>query len=71
MRLLYLPTYSPHLNPCEEAFSSMKAWLSANRNFVLGELTGEATCDPYAMLWDGIFTVTTDKAYGWFRHSGY
>ncbi|THV00925.1 hypothetical protein K435DRAFT_656345 [Dendrothele bispora CBS 962.96] len=71
MRILYLPTYSPDLNPIEEAFSSIKSWLKANRAYVLGEMTGEAQCDPYTILWDAIFTVTPDKAYGWYRHSGY
>ncbi|THU95855.1 hypothetical protein K435DRAFT_723311 [Dendrothele bispora CBS 962.96] len=71
MRLLYLPTYSPDLNPIEEAFSSIKAWLCANRDYVLGELMGEPQCDPYAMLCHVIFTVTPDKAYSWYRHSGY
>ncbi|THU80604.1 hypothetical protein K435DRAFT_736074 [Dendrothele bispora CBS 962.96] len=53
------------------SFSSIKAWLRANRDYVLGELMGEPQCDPYAMLWDAIFTVTSDKAYSWYRHSGY
>ena len=30
-RLLYLPAYSPDFNPIELAFSSIKAWLRANR----------------------------------------
>jgi len=71
MRLVYLPAYSPDLNPIEEAFSSIKAWLRANRDYVEGELTGDAYCDPFGMLWQAVYTVNTDKAYGWFYHSGY
>lgn len=71
MRLVFLPAYSPDLNPIEEAFSSIKAWIRANRDYVLGELTGGAHCEPYKMLWDAVFTVTPEKALGWYRHSGY
>ncbi|KAI0055788.1 hypothetical protein BV25DRAFT_1815140 [Artomyces pyxidatus] len=72
MRLLYLPPYSPDLNPIEEAFSCLKAWIRRNRDFVRGELTGEPTCDPYSMLWKAVYTsVTPEKAEGWYRDSGY
>lgn len=72
MRILYLPAYSPDYNPIEEAFSAIKAWIRANRDYVLGEMTGEITCDPYAMLWEAVFgTVTREKARGWFHGCGY
>jgi len=70
MKLVFLPAYSPDLNPIEEAFSSIKAWIRANRDYVLGELVGQHV-DAYRMLWDAVFSVTPEKAYGWFRHSGY
>ncbi|KAJ2932941.1 hypothetical protein H1R20_g4170, partial [Candolleomyces eurysporus] len=38
MRLVFLPAYSPDFNPIEEAFSAIKAWLRANRDYVRGEL---------------------------------
>ncbi|KII84378.1 hypothetical protein PLICRDRAFT_117848, partial [Plicaturopsis crispa FD-325 SS-3] len=54
------------------AFSAIKAWIRSNRDYVRGELTGEAACDPYTMLWNAVFsTVTPEKAEGWFRDSGY
>ncbi|KAG8945188.1 hypothetical protein FRC04_001167 [Tulasnella sp. 424] len=71
MRLLYLPPYSPDLNPIEEAFSSIKAWIRRNHDYVLSEMTGEAICDPYRVLGEGVFSVTTEKAAGWYRDSGY
>lgn len=71
MRLVYLPTYSPDYDPIEEGFSSIKAWLCANRDYVLGELTGEETCNLYAMLWQAVYSINADKAYGWFHNSGY
>ncbi|TFK68635.1 hypothetical protein BDN72DRAFT_769062 [Pluteus cervinus] len=72
MRILYLPPYSPDFNPIEEAFSAIKAWIRANRDYTRGELSGEITCDPYEMLWTAVFeTVTVEKAQGWFRDCGY
>ncbi|EIN04445.1 hypothetical protein PUNSTDRAFT_76079, partial [Punctularia strigosozonata HHB-11173 SS5] len=69
--LVFLPAYSPDLNPIEEAFSSIKAWIRANRDYVLGELEGDVRCDPRQMLYDAVFSVTPEKARGWFAHSGY
>ena len=71
MRLIFLPAYSPDLNPIEKAFSAIKAWIRANRDYVQGELTGGAQGDPYRMLWDAVFSVTSENALGWFCHSGY
>jgi transposase len=71
MRLLFLPAYSPDLNPIEEAFSCVKSWLRLNRAYVLSETEGRA-CDPYALIWQAIYTnITPDKVYGWYRHSEY
>jgi hypothetical protein len=71
MHLVFLPAYSPDLNPIEEVFSAIKAWIRANRDYVLGEMKGGEGCDLYKMIWDAVFTVTPEKALGWFRHSGY
>lgn len=75
MRLFYLPPYSPDLNPIEEGFSSYKAWLRANRDYVRAELNVQQPLDafaPYLMLWDAVFTsITRDKIEGWYAHAGY
>lgn len=72
MRLLYLPPYSPDFNPIEEAFSAIKSWIRANREYARGELSGEITCDPYRMIWEAVFmTVTPEKVEGWFHDCGY
>ena len=72
MRLLYLPTYSPDLNPIEEAFSCIKAWIRHHRDYVLGELDGHPGSDPFRIFWEAAYSsVDAEKAYGWFRHSGY
>ena len=72
MRLLYLPPYSPDFSPIEEAFSAIKAWIRSNRDYVRGELSGKAMCNPYEMLWEAVFSaVTIEKAHGWFKDCGY
>jgi hypothetical protein len=72
MKILFLPPYSPDYNPIEEAFSAIKAWIRANRDYVRGELSGELTCDPYDMLWEAVYTAgTAENARGWFRDCGY
>jgi hypothetical protein len=70
--LLYLPPYSPDFNPIEEGFSAMKAWIRRNKDYILGELLGEDTCDPYKMLWEAVFgTMTLKSINGWYRDCGY
>jgi hypothetical protein len=68
--LIYLPAYSPDLNPIEEAFSSIKAWLRGHRDYVLDEIEGDGG-DPYRVIWDAIYSVTPEDAYGWFQHCEY
>lgn len=69
-RLIYLPTYSPDLNPIELAFSTIKAWLRShcdriNREFELGN--GAV----YDVFWEAVHSVSTKHAKGWFKHCGY
>ena len=70
MRLMFLPSYSPDLNPIELAFSSIKAWLHANRDHVNQEMESE-TGMVYNALWQAVHSVTPDKAQGWYKHCGY
>jgi transposase len=61
--LVFLPSYSPDLNPIEEAFSKIKAILrkvGARTREALVEAMSEALC-----------AVTPEDAMGWFRHCGY
>jgi hypothetical protein len=71
MQLVFLPAYLPNLNPIEKAFLAIKSWIQTNRDYVLGEVTGGAHGNPYKMLWNAVFTITPEKAMGWFQHSGY
>jgi transposase len=61
--LLYLPSYSPDLNPIEEAFSKLKGILrkaEARSREALIEVMGRA-----------LEAITPQDAEGFFRHCGY
>lgn len=68
-RLLYLPSYSPDFNPIELAFSSIKAWLRANRDRVSDGMAADGSV--YTMLWQAVHSVSAESARGWYKHSGY
>ena len=61
--LVFLPPYSPDLNPIEEAFSKVKDIVRKAGGRTLGtldEVVGEA-----------LLAVTPQDAAGWFAHCGY
>ena len=70
MRLMFLPSYSPDLNPIELSFSSIKAWLRANRDEVNQEMESK-NGTVYNALWQAVYSVTPEKARGWYKHCGY
>jgi transposase len=61
--LVFLPSYSPDLNPIEEAFSKIKVILRK-----VGARTREALVEAMA---EALRVVTPEDAMGWFRHCGY
>ncbi|MGH9536141.1 MAG: IS630 family transposase [Terriglobales bacterium] len=61
-RLLYLPPYSPDLNPIEKAWSKLKALLRTAK--ARTNLTLEAAITTSLPL------ITAHDAHAWFRHSG-
>ena len=61
--LLYLPAYSPDLNPIEEAFAKLKALLRR-----AGARTREALMEAMGRA---LYAVTADDARGYFEHRGY
>lgn len=71
--ILFLPPYSPHLNPIEEGFSAVKAWIRAHRSEALDALADEAgVLEPYRMLCEAVqAALTPENAWGWFKHAGY
>jgi transposase len=61
--LLYLPPYSPDLNPIEEAFAELKTLLRKT-----GARTREALVEAMGRALDA---VTASDARGFFEHRGY
>jgi hypothetical protein len=68
--LLFLPAYSPDFNPIELAFSTIKAWLHANRDRVNQEMESEDG-SVYNALWQAVHIVTREDPKGWYKHCGY
>ncbi|KAF7376787.1 DDE-3 domain-containing protein [Mycena sanguinolenta] len=70
VRLIYLPPYSPDLNPIEEAFSKIKSWIHRNNDiFTYGD-----DDEPHALIYDmmeAMNVVTELDAIGYFIHAGY
>jgi len=63
--LLYLPPYSPDLNPIEESFSTWKAYLRRHGETLRGH------DDPIFILQDTLGCITAEMALNWFQHAGY
>jgi len=62
-RLLYLPPYSPDLNPIEPCWSKLKTFLRASKARTREALEAAVT--------RALVTVTESDARAWFAHSGY
>ena len=70
MRVMFLPPYSPDYNPIELAFSSIKAFVRRER--VLGrEDQNSDDLYVYLHLFDAAFSITAEKALGYYYHCGY
>jgi transposase len=61
--LVFLPSYSPDLNPIEEAFSKIKSIVRK-----VGARTREALVEAIGRA---LAAVTPEDAAGWFSHDGY
>ena len=82
--LIFLPPYSPDLNPIEESFSYRKSLHCCIYNpLTLSPYPAVKTWirrhwprlvhqpNPEVQLLEAAYSVTGDVAPGWFRHSGY
>ena len=62
-QLVFVPSYSPDLNPIEEAFSKIKA---------LVRKVGARGCEALVeAIGRALAAVTPEDAAGWFAHAGY
>jgi hypothetical protein len=64
-KLIYLPPYSPDLNPIEQAFSSIKAWLRRHETEAL-----RPEIRPW-LIQQAVLSVTEEDAIGWILNCGY
>lgn len=67
VRVEYLPPYSPDLNPIEEAFSKVKAFIRRNNDIFLAERGDGIIYD----MSEALSVVTPLDAMGYFIHAGY
>ncbi|KAB5589586.1 DDE family endonuclease [Ceratobasidium theobromae] len=62
-RLIYLPAYSPDLNPIEQMFSWLKARVRQNNRSVLTSMTNRTyEHDPYTKIHELVYEVTPSMA---------
>jgi transposase len=61
--LLYLPAYSPDLNPIEKMWSKIKG--------ILRELASETTDSLFESIRTAFERITPENAQGWFESCGY
>lgn len=69
---MFLPPYSPDYNPIELAFLFIKAYVRCER--VLGREYLDQNIDDtyvYLHLFDAAFSITPEKALGYYYHCGY
>jgi len=62
-RVVYLPPYSPELNPIEEMWSKIK--------FILRKLSARTFLDFKHAIKIAFESVNSNDLTGWFRHAGY
>ena len=63
VEVLFLPPYSPDLNPIEKMWSKVKNWLRGVEARTTTELT--------QAIGEALGTVTRQDAINWFAHCGY
>lgn len=80
--LLYLPPYSPDLNPIEESFSTCESHVSYGAYNITDTVSVKAYLrrwgsqlrldeDPYGVILEAAGCITPAMAHGWFKHAGY
>ena len=63
--VIYLPPYSPDLNPIEEAFSYIKYYLKEHDEVL------QLVRNPINVLQAAFNSITSEKCKGWIAHCGY
>jgi hypothetical protein len=71
IRLVYLPPYSPDLNPIEECFSFVKSYIRRHGLHFRTMVEVGNRAGPYQFLYEALASVTAAHTWSWFHHSGY
>jgi len=71
VRLVYLPPYSPDLNPIKECFSFIKAYIRRTGSIFRDIVEGGDPTEPFLYLYNALELVPVSHCHGWFRDSGY
>jgi transposase len=71
IKLVYLPPYSPDLNPIEECFSFVKHYIRRRGHTFWDIVENGVDVGPFLFLYNVLDQVTADACHGWFHHSGY
>lgn len=71
VRLLYLPPYSPDLNPIEEAFSFLKTYIRLHGLRFCDAVTNGDQASPMMFLYEALDQITIQASHGWISHAGY
>ena len=64
-RLIYLPPYSPDLNPIEEVFAKVKQYIKEHDTLF------QCTSYPHHLFKMAFSTVTSSNCYNYVQHAGY
>jgi transposase len=71
VRLYYLPPYSPDLNPIEESFAYLKAYLRRNGSSFRHAVDSKNAASILLFLHTALASISPTHAQGWMTHSGY
>lgn len=63
--VLFLPPYSPNLNPLEEAFSYIKQYLRKHDELL------QALRDPRDVIMQAFHSITAEHCNSWISHASY
>ncbi|KAF8804713.1 hypothetical protein BYT27DRAFT_7004670, partial [Phlegmacium glaucopus] len=69
--LVYLLPYSPDLNPIEECFSFVKAYIHRSGSVFRDIVEGGDATEPFLYLYNALELVPPSHCQGWFHNSGY
>ena len=71
MRCVFLPPYSPDLNPIELAFSFMKYNLCRAGHYVRMAMTEMNKIEAHKAILKALLAATPEHAFSWYKHCGY